>query len=85
MIQFLFFGDSSLLRQMADSFGMTTSISLKLRESSGDLLSKSPLLPLMPHKILSFRALARNRVPISRYELTEGNLIINYLKIIIDN
>jgi hypothetical protein len=36
-------------------------------------------------KILSFRALARNRVPIYRDELTEGNLIINYFKIIINN
>ena len=41
--------------------------------------------PNMPHNILSFRALARNRVPIYRYELTAGNLIINYFEIVIDN
>ena len=37
---------------------------------------------LMQHKILSFRALARNR---AECELTEGNLIISCFEFVIDN
>lgn len=49
-IQFVLVGDSSLLRLMADSFGMTTTIGLIWRVSSGDSLSESPLLTHMPPK-----------------------------------
>jgi hypothetical protein len=45
-IQYFLRGDSSLLRLMADSFGMTTSNGVVRWGSSGDSLSESPLLPL---------------------------------------
>jgi hypothetical protein len=91
-IQFVLIGDwlrrtrsrgglgSSLLRLMADSFGMTTSIGLIGRGSSGDSLNESPLLPLMPPKILSFRAEAQ-----SEAKGQARNLMINCFEIIIDN
>jgi hypothetical protein len=71
-IQVQLTGDSSLLRLTADSFGMTASIGVVLLGSNGDSLIESPLLPNMPHKIVSFRALARN-------------LIINLFEIAINN
>ena len=59
LIQSLFIRDSSLLRLIADSFGMTTYF-CSGEGRVGDSLDESPTLLLIPSRTLSFRALTRN-------------------------
>ena len=56
----MFLGDSSFLRQSADSFGMTTFVFLDGGKGRAAGYRRSPLSPIDPDKALSFRTLARN-------------------------
>jgi hypothetical protein len=74
-----FIGDSSLLRLMADTFGMTFHLHSRL-VIVGDSLSESPTITRLPLNALSFRALARNRIPLrgmsSPQVISQSNVFI---------